>query len=175
MRSVVNLVLNNKVLLYALMAFAFLFTVANSKPAHAETMYNWTAPAQTNGWNNQQAYPSVVHGAPAEVRTGWDMYNVQTGQNTGMTVHAQNVSPVAFTTTICAEQWTNGIKQHLGCVPEAPFPNAAAGVSRFDFNVWPANNMAGTHSIMFTYRDSMGNWREMRSPTYQQYRPMIGT
>jgi ribonucleoside-diphosphate reductase alpha chain len=43
-----------------------------------------------------------------QVRSGEDMRNVETDQTTGVTVYAQNVSPVAFETTICAQQWTNG-------------------------------------------------------------------
>ena len=103
------------------------------------------------------------------------MYNVQTGQMTGVSVYSQNVSPTAFTTTICAQQWSNGRMYHLGCVPEAPFTNAAEGPSRFDFNVWPVNNMPGNQSMTFTYRDMNGNWKPILSPTYQSQQVSIGT
>jgi hypothetical protein len=167
MKSLITMIMNNKVLIYPFMLLSFFFAAANSNPAHAETMHNWTA--------GQPAYPTVVNAAPPQVRSGWDMTNVQTGQSTGVSVYSQNVTPVGFTTTVCAEQWTNGVKYHIGCVPEAPYRNASEGVSRFDFNAWPRADVHGTTTMVFTYRDSMGNWREILSPTYQQQRVTLGT
>ncbi len=134
--------------------------------------------SQTNAqMTNQNAsvYPRIVHGMAPQVRSGEDMRNVETDQTTGVTVYAQNVSPVAFETTICAQQWTNGHMYHLGCVPTAPFKNGGEGVSRFDFNVWPVANKPGSHSMVFTYRDLQGNWREILSPQYRIQNTAIQT
>jgi hypothetical protein len=96
------------------------------------------------------------------------MHNLQTGQTTGVRVYAQSVSPEDFTTTICAQDNTGGYSYHLGCIPQAPFPNAANGTSRFDFNVWPVP-MGGHHNITLTYRDAWGNWQPIQTPWNQNY------
>lgn len=119
---------------------------------------------------NQASQPNIVQSRAPEVRSGEMMRNLQTGQTTGLNVQTQNVSAMDVSTPLCAEQFTNGVRYHLGCIPSVPYQSAANGPSLFDFNVWPAANVTGNSTIVFTYRDTNGNWREITSPTYQPER-----
>lgn len=118
--------------------------------------------------DNTNYHPKIVHGLPPQVRSGQDIYNVQTGQMTGVRAYTQSVTPHAFKTTVCAEDYVNGYKYHLGCVPEAPYMSAADGPARFDFNVWPAQ-VGGNHTIKYTYRDAWGNWKPIQTPWSHNY------
>jgi len=97
------------------------------------------------------------------------MLNLQTGQTAGFEVTAQNESPQAFNTTICEEQIVNGAMVNQGCIPTVPFADASHETSTFTFHAWPSTMISGSSKVIFTYRDSMGNWRPITTPTFQQH------
>jgi hypothetical protein len=117
--------------------------------------------------------PNIVQRAPSQFTQA---YNLQTGQNTGVTTYLQNVTPTDITTTLCANETVGGRSYNIGCQPTVPFASAANGPSTFDINVWPSpalSQMGGTHSIHWTYWDATSNsWREIGTPWYTQARTM---
>ncbi len=152
-------------------AFAFLFI---PKDTFAQTM-NTNMNNNTN-WNTTNSIQSgysattsnIVHGTAPYVK-----YETMDGMNrAAVTVHAQNTSPMEISTPLCAEQVVNGRLQHVGCVPHVDFKSASNEPSVFSFNVWPHQhtmNTTANQNMIFTYRDQMGNWRQITSPTYQQH------
>jgi hypothetical protein len=155
-------------------AFAFLFvpkdTFAQTMNTNMNNNTNWN-----NNWNTTHSIQSgysattsnVVHGTPPYVK-----YETMEGVNRpAVTVTAQNTSMMGVSTPLCAEQVINGRLQNIGCVPNVELKNAADPASIFSFNVWPHQqgiNTTAQQTMIFTYRDQMGNWRQITSPTYQQ-------
>jgi hypothetical protein len=131
----------------------------NNGSGNMNTSYNST------GWTD----PRIVQYRPSEVRG--DLYNVQTGQNVGVSTYTQSVTPHSFSTTVCATEYAGGRSQQVGCVPKVDYASAAEGVSQQNFNAWPSyqlSGMGGTHTIKWTYLDSMGKWRDINGPMYMQ-------